>query len=44
MSYANLIMYNAVIPSYHSEDNANKNKHIDADKNPKIAEEILFRN
>jgi hypothetical protein len=42
MSYANIIMYNAIIPSYHSDDKVKNNRVIDADKNPEEARKILF--
>jgi hypothetical protein len=47
MSYANLIMYNAVIPSFHPEgkegEKSEKGKRIiNADENPEEANKILL--
>jgi hypothetical protein len=44
MSYANLIMYNAVIPSYDGgEKDGKKDKRvIDADRNPEEAMRVVF--
>jgi hypothetical protein len=42
MSYANLIMYNAVIPGYNGEKDGKDKRVIDADSNPEEAEKTLF--
>jgi hypothetical protein len=40
MSYANVIMYNAVIPGYHSDDGVEKEV-VDADRDPSAVEGVL---
>jgi hypothetical protein len=46
MSFANLLMYNAVIPSYNSDKDGNgkskDNTVVDADKEPEKARKIMF--
>ncbi|MDR3246073.1 MAG: hypothetical protein LBT50_06525 [Prevotellaceae bacterium] len=42
MSYVNLIMYNAVIPSYSSDKDKAVKEVVDADKDPERAANILF--